>query len=78
MTKKDYNDIPVAYCTKCISLRVVSLTGIKRLQNNNPIDYCDNCGSTEIRETHIENFKLKYKKFYGRDHLTGNKQLDKE
>jgi hypothetical protein len=78
MTKKEYNDVPVAYCTKCISLRIVSLTGMKEVNFDTPKHYCDNCGSAEINETHIENFKLKYKKFYGKDHLTGDKQLDKE
>jgi hypothetical protein len=76
MTKKDYNDVPVAYCTKCISLKVVILTGMKgidRDQFKGPIDYCENCGNTDIKETHIENFKLKYEKFYGKDHLTGDK-----
>ena len=76
MTKKEYNDIPVAYCTKCISLKVISLTGVKKIskeQIKTPIDYCGNCGNTEIGETHIENFNLKYRKFYGKDYLTGDK-----
>tara|TARA_R110000851_G_scaffold71614_3_gene159202 strand:+ start:5521 stop:5742 length:222 start_codon:yes stop_codon:yes gene_type:complete len=73
MTKEEYNDVPVSYCTKCISLKVITLTGMDNLKFDTPEHYCSNCGNAEIGETHIENFKLKYQKFYGKDHLTGDR-----
>lgn len=79
MTKQeDYNNVPVAYCDTCMSLKVVVLTdmkGHKREKFNLPPDYCGECGHTTIKECHIEEFKQKYKNFYGKDHLTGNKQM---
>ena len=43
---EEYNDIPVHYCTKCGSLRIIIF--------DNDTDYCDECGSTDIAEAHIE------------------------
>ena len=78
MTKKEYNDVPVLYCKKCISLKIISINpaGLNKYPDTThkePIDYCGTCGNADIGETHIENFNIKYKKFYGKDHLTGNK-----
>lgn len=63
---QEYNDEPVYYCPHCLSLK------IKRL--NEFIDYCDDCGCTEIETTSIDNWQEIYKKRfnkyysdYGRD-----------
>ena len=47
--KEEYNDIPVLYCGRCLSLRVM----------NDEVmgDYCPDCGSTDIREAHIEEWE---------------------
>ena len=45
--EQDFNDIPVEFCNKCLSLRVMNYTG--RIQC-----YCDECGSTDIGKAHIE------------------------
>ncbi len=43
---KDYYDsIPVAYCKNCLSLKIMSL--------NDSLDYCDECGSTDIELSDI-------------------------
>ena len=44
-TKEEYNNIPVHYCTKCLSLKI--------LVYDEETSYCDDCGSTDIAEAHI-------------------------
>lgn len=60
----DYNDEPVFYCKSCLSLRVKTVTSGLNL------DYCDECGSTDIEQAHIEEWKKLYKERYGFDYLT--------
>lgn len=43
---EEYNNIPVHYCTKCLSLKVLIYDEIT--------DYCDDCGSTNIATAHID------------------------
>ena len=57
--KNVYNDIPVAFCNKCLSLR------IKAIDINNPEDdYWEDCGSTDIGHTDIFDWEEKYKEKY--------------
>lgn len=52
--KQNYNDIPVYFCRKCLSLLIKhdSMYG----------DYCPECGSFSIQQAHIEDYlKLKEK-----------------
>ena len=60
LTKEDYNNEPVFYCNHCLSLKILSL--------NSNIDFCDECGSTEVNTTDIstweEMYENKYKKSY--------------
>ena len=65
----DYNDEPVFYCKDCLSLK------IKTVVEGLDLDYCDECGGTDIEQTHIEEWKKLYKKRYGFDFLT--KELNK-
>lgn len=44
MEYNSYDKIPVYYCKKCNSLRI--------MQDDSTL-YCDNCGSTEIDQTSI-------------------------
>lgn len=53
-----YND-KVFYCKSCLSLRV------KTVAVNSGLDYCDECGSTDIGETSIEEWERLYKERYG-------------
>ena len=59
----NYNDEPVFDCERCMSLRI-------RFVNSLPnSEYCDNCGSTDVKSTDIEDWRNKFKNKYGYDHL---------
>lgn len=60
LTKKEYNDIPVHFCKHCLSLRIMS---------TEDIDYCDECGSTDITEDHISNWEGLYELRYDNNFL---------
>lgn len=48
VSDNEYNRIPVAYCKRCNSLRI--------LVGEEFPDYCDVCGSTDIGEESIEDW----------------------
>lgn len=62
----NYNDEPVLYCAKCLSLRIRNVAGMS------DSDYCDACGSTHIEECSIEEWENLYKKRYGARYLDMN------
>jgi hypothetical protein len=54
-SKEEYNNIPVHYCTKCLSLNI--------LVYDEDTSYCNDCGNTDIVEAHInEVLELQTKK----------------
>lgn len=57
---EEYDQVPVYYCRQCLSLRIKSI--------NSYVDYCDECGSTDIGETDIFTWKKMYKEKYGKDY----------
>ena len=57
----EYNSEEVAYCKTCLSLRILVL--------DENTDYCDECGSTDIAQTNIEEWRDIYKNRYGTDFL---------
>lgn len=59
----EFNQEPVFYCKTCLSLKVRNVAGIVDL------DYCDDCGSTEIAQTSIEEWEELYKNRYGHSYL---------
>lgn len=61
LTKEDYNKIPVFFCKRCLSLRIVSL--------NSSVDYCDTCGSVDIGQASIEAWENKYKEKYNKSYI---------
>lgn len=61
-----YNDIPVHYCAECLSLKVRVF--------NEDMDYCDECGSTDIRETHIDDWERQYQEKYKENYLKAKKK----
>lgn len=61
--KSDYNNQPVYYCPRCLSLRIMGVPGMEGL------DYCDDCGSTQIEQSNIEDWQKKYRGRYGFDYL---------
>lgn len=58
LTKEDYNNEPVYYCSSCLSLL------IRELDNN--ICFCDECGDTDIKTSHIEEWEKLYIEKYGK------------
>lgn len=62
-SKQEYNEEPVFYCKNCLSLK------IKTVQVDSNLDYCDECGSTDIAQTSIEEWRDIYKNRYGTDYL---------
>lgn len=52
---ESYNDVPVHYCASCKSLKIMTFSS--------DMDYCDECGSTNIVTTHIDEYlKIKNQK----------------
>lgn len=60
LTTEDYNNEPVYYCRHCLSLKIKVVGGY---------DFCDECGSTSIATTHIENWEKLYEERYGNKFL---------
>lgn len=60
MTKEDYNNEPVYYCSSCLSLN------IRLMDNDRKKEYCDECGCTEIKTSHIDDWSELYEKKYGK------------
>jgi len=58
-SNENYNDIPVYYCSHCLSLNIMIL--------DDNTDYCDNCGSTDIESTDILTWEKLYKEKYKKD-----------
>lgn len=61
--KKEFNDEPVFYCKNCLSLKIKTVPGMIEL------DYCDDCGATDISKTNIETWRQLYKDRFGFDYL---------
>lgn len=63
-TKAEYNEEEVYYCLNCLSLRVVNISDL---------DYCDKCGSIDIRHCNIKEWEEKYIKKYGHKYIQNGK-----
>lgn len=61
---EDYNSIPVHYCRDCLSLKVMRM-----IEMDDTCCYCDECGSTCIEETNIDDWNEIYKRRYGFTYL---------
>ena len=61
--KKEYDDDPVYYCKRCLSLKVFPIS-----QEDNQ-DYCADCGSANIGTASIEEWKVLYEKMYGHPYI---------
>ena len=59
--EKSYDDEPVWYCKRCLSLN------IKQMPHMKGQDYCSDCGATDLASADIEEWKELYKKKYGQD-----------
>jgi len=58
-TKNEYNKEPVFYCKNCLSLKI---RNVERVEDS---EYCDDCGSTDIGTTSIEEWDAMYVSRYG-------------
>lgn len=63
MDKESYNDEPVYFCKRCLSL---SIRKMPLIENQ---DYCAECGATDIAEADIEEWKKMYREKYGHDYI---------
>lgn len=68
MIEQDYNSEPVFYCKHCLSLNIKS---VDDSLDADYLDFCDECGSTEIDTTDIYTWEKMYEQKYGRNFLTG-------
>lgn len=66
MTKEDYNNEPVSYCSSCLSLEIKEVDGLPDLA------MCQDCGNTDIESCHIDEWNEKYVTLYGNLFLTNN------
>lgn len=64
--KEEYNNIPVHYCRDCLSLKILKVAGLE------DASYCDECGSTDITETTIEDWNALYKAKHGFTYLNNS------
>ena len=64
----DYNAIPVFYCKHCLSLNIKT---VDESIDAEYLDFCANCGSTEIEKTDIHTWEKMYEQKYGKNFLTG-------
>ena len=60
--KEDFNEEPVMYCKHCLSLRILDL-------GDADTEYCDECGSTDIEQSSIEDWEVLYRSIYGKKFL---------
>ena len=54
----DYEDEPVKYCPRCLSLKI-------KYEEIRDTEYCGDCGCTDIEEAPIDVWERKYKAKYG-------------
>lgn len=59
MTKKEYQDEPVHYCSNCLSIRIKELADVN-------LDICEDCGNTDIEESHFDEWNKLYVRKYNR------------
>ena len=62
-SKDNYDDDPVYYCKRCLSLN------IKDMPFNKNQGYCADCTTTDIGTATIEEWKELYRKKYGHDYV---------
>lgn len=53
--RKEYEEEPVYYCRRCLSLGIKILTS-----EDTEVDYCTKCGCTTIDSTDIWGWKRRY------------------
>ena len=59
----DYNAIPVFYCKHCLSLNIKT---VDESIDTEYLDFCVDCGSTEIGQTDIHTWEKMYEQKCGK------------
>ena len=65
---KRYNDEPVYYCKRCLSLKIYHIPG------EEDSDYCGECSSGDIAKSSIEEFSELYYRRNGHSYLDKDKK----
>ena len=63
MNSDDFNEVPVWYCKRCLSLSIIG-GGDEELIDDDE-SYCNDCGCTDIGYTTINEWETMYKERYG-------------
>ena len=53
---QSFNEEPVYYCAHCLSLKIREVNGL---------EFCDNCNSTDIETSSLQEWEEKYEQQYG-------------
>lgn len=64
LKQAEYNNIPVFYCKRCLSLKIRGISD--SIPDSN---YCDSCGSADIEQSHIGEWEQKYIDMYGHKYI---------
>jgi len=63
MDRVDYDDEPVYYCKRCLSLNIRQIPMLEGQY------YCAECGTVELATATIDEWKELYRKKYGKDYI---------
>lgn len=64
LVNPEYNDEPVYYCKRCLSLNI--------MVDDNGDEFCEECTSTNIGKTNVFKWEKLYKEKYGLNFLKNN------
>lgn len=67
--KQDFNNVPVSYCTTCLSLAIVDVNLSSKEDDKPKLCYCNNCSNAEVAEAHISEWEEKYEARFGKKYL---------
>lgn len=62
--KNDFNNVPVVYCTTCLSLNIKTVKGVTE-----DVPYCCKCGNFDTKTAHIVDWEELYEDKYGKKFL---------
>lgn len=64
----EYDLEPIKYCTKCFSLAV-------KYEESIDVEFCGDCGCTNIGETTVEEWERLYEKKYGKRYIQEERNI---
>lgn len=67
---KQYDEEPVIFCSKCLSLKI-------KHEDSVGVDYCLDCGCTDVTESTIEDWEKMYVERYGHKYTAKSNDLKK-